>query len=122
MNWLKERIATLGRGKHGNLNLGKESKLNDLSEDGFDALKALSNVEVCNVSQEKSLMGNGSRFKRLSEISEDENIETIETGFQLQAKGKIFLKNYYQETEKFTLFQWKGYQIKYESIRRTKLY
>jgi len=46
----------------------------------------------------------------------------IQTGFQLQAEGKIPLKNYSESTDSNSLFQSKGYSIKYESIRRTKLY
>jgi hypothetical protein len=52
----------------------------------------------------------------------DEKIEIIKTGFQLQAEGKISLKKYYESTEEYSLFQLKGYNIKYETIRRTKLY
>ena len=55
-------------------------------------------------------------------ISEQEKIEIIQTGFQLQAEGKISLKKYYESTDPNSLFQSKGYSIKYESIRRTKLY
>ena len=44
------------------------------------------------------------------------------TGFQLQAQGKISFKKYYESTQEYSLFQSKGYQIKYETIRRTKLY
>ena len=55
-------------------------------------------------------------------ISEQERIEIIQRGFQLQAEGKISLKKYYQSTEEYSLFQFKGYFVKYESIRRTTLY
>jgi hypothetical protein len=58
----------------------------------------------------------------LGTISEDEKIEIIKTGFQLQAESKISLKKYYESTDPYSLFQLKGYFIKYESIRRTKLY
>jgi hypothetical protein len=59
----------------------------------------------------------------LGKISEQEKIEIIQRGFQLQAKGKISLKKYYERvSEANSLFQLKGYSIKYESIRRTKLY
>jgi hypothetical protein len=61
-------------------------------------------------------------FITLSKISEQEKIEIIQTGFQLNQQGKISLKKYYESTEEYSLFQWKGYSIKYESIRRTKLY
>lgn len=36
--------------------------------------------------------------------------------------GKISLKKYYEGTGESSLFQLKEYSIKYESIRRTKLY
>jgi hypothetical protein len=63
---------------------------------------------------------NGANFVTLSQISEKERIEIIKTGFQLQAQGKLSFKKYSQSTEELSLFQWKGYSIKYE--RRTKLY
>jgi hypothetical protein len=55
-------------------------------------------------------------------IPEQERIEIIQTGFQLQNEGKISLKRYYEGTETNSLFQLKSYSVKYESIRRTKLY
>ena len=55
-------------------------------------------------------------------ISEDEKIEIIQLGFQLNQQGKISLKKYYESKDSNSLFQLKGYQIKYETIRRTKLY
>jgi hypothetical protein len=67
-------------------------------------------------------------FVTLRQISEDQKIGIIKTGFQLNQKGKISLKNYYEGTGEYTLFEWKGFKsillnsIKYESIRRTKLY
>ena len=67
--------------------------------------------------------GNQPNFITLGKISEDEKIEIIQKGFQLQAEGKISLKKYYERvSEANSLFQSKGYSIKYESIRRTKLY
>ena len=63
-----------------------------------------------------------SNFVTLSQISEKERVEIIQKGFQLQAEGKISLKKYYQSTDPDSLFQSKRYSIKYESIRRTKLY
>ena len=72
------------------------------------------------LNQKKGL--NGSNFITLGNLSDDEKIEIIQTGFQRQAEGKISLKKYYEGTETHSLFQLKGYSIKYESIRRTKLY
>ena len=65
---------------------------------------------------------NGSNFITLGKISEKERITIIKTGFQLQAEGKISLKKYYENKDPNSLFQFKNYNIKYESIRRTKLY
>ena len=70
--------------------------------------------------QDKGL--NGSNFITLGKISEEEKIEIIKTGFRLNQEGKISLKKYYESTDPNSLFQSKGYSIKYESIRRTKLY
>lgn len=61
-------------------------------------------------------------FITLARIPEEQKIEIIKTGFQRQAEGKISLKKYYEGTETHSLFQLKGSSIKYESIRRTKLY
>ena len=61
-------------------------------------------------------------FIPLGKISEKEKIEIIKTGFQRQDEGRISLKKYYEGTGESTLFNWKGFRIKYENIRRTKLY
>ena len=53
----------------------------------------------------------------MGKISEQERVEIIKKGFQLQAEGKISLKKYYQSTDPDSLFQSKGYSIKYDSIR-----
>jgi hypothetical protein len=58
----------------------------------------------------------------LGKILEEEKIEIIQMGFRLNQEGKISLKKYYESTDPNSLFQSKGYSIKYESIRRTKLY
>jgi len=55
-------------------------------------------------------------------IPEQKRIEIIQRGFQLQAERKISLKKYYESTDPDSLFQLKGYSIKYESIRRNELY
>lgn len=61
-------------------------------------------------------------FISLAKISEKDQIEIIKLGFQLNQKGKISLKKYYEGTGEYTLFEWKGYKIKYASIRNTKIY
>ena len=55
-------------------------------------------------------------------ISEDEKIEIIKKGFQLNQEGRISLKKYYESTQEYSLFQSKGYSVKSESIRKTTLY
>jgi hypothetical protein len=65
---------------------------------------------------------NESNFVTLSQMAEEEKIEIIQRGFQLQAQETISLKKYYESTQEYSLFQLKGYSIKYKSIRRTKLY
>ncbi len=46
----------------------------------------------------------------------------IKIGFRLNQEGKISLKKYYESTDPYSLYQLKGYNIKYETIRRTTLY
>jgi hypothetical protein len=64
------------------------------------------------------------QFKTLGKISEEEKekIEIIKLGFRPNQEGKICLKKSYEKEYKYSLFQWKEYRIKYESIRRTTLY
>ena len=50
---------------------------------------------------------NDQNFITLGKISEQEKLEIIKLGFQLNQEGKIFLKKY---------------QIKYDTIRKAKLY
>jgi len=61
-------------------------------------------------------------FITFSKITQQERIKIIQRGFQFQAQGAISLKKYYESTDPNSFYQWKGYSIKYESIRRTKLY
>ena len=70
----------------------------------------------------KQRLNQGPNFITLGKIPEQEKIKIIKLGFQLQAEGKIPLKKYYESTDSYSLFQLKGYNIKYETIRRTKLY
>ena len=94
-----------------------------LSEDKIRPLEPLSDSQQYNPppsNEDKGL--NQPNFITLGKISEQEKIEIIQKGFQLQAEGKISLKKYYETTQEYSLFQSKAYNIKYESIRRTKLY
>jgi len=44
-------------------------------------------------------------FTILGKISEDKKIEIIQTGFRLNQEGKISLKNYYEGTGEYMLFE-----------------
>jgi hypothetical protein len=65
---------------------------------------------------------NEPNFITLGNLSEEEKIEIIQRGFQLNQQGKISLKKYYESTDTNSLFQAKGYSIKYESLRKNDLY
>jgi hypothetical protein len=95
---------------------------NILSKAPKSPLYPLSNTQQYNLpsNQEKSL--SEANFITLGTIPEQEKIEIIQTGFQRQSQGIISLKKYYQSTDPNSLFQLKGYNIKYESIRRTTVY
>lgn len=99
---------------------------NEISESGPEdkrrAVTPLSKSQDYNLysNQEKGLQE--PNFITLGTLSENEKIEIIKLGFQLQAEGKISLKKYYESKDPNSLFQLKGYSIKYETIRRTKLY
>ena len=97
-----------------------ESK--SVSEAPRSPLKPLSGSQQYNLSSNQEKGQNQPNFITSGKISEEDKIEIIQLGFQLQNEGKISLKKYYEGTETNSLFQLKGYSIKYESIRRTKLY
>ena len=103
-----------------------ESKSFSVETDKFpprSPLKPLSgSQQYNNISSNQEKDQNRPNFITLGKISEEEKIEIIQKGFQLQAEGKLSLKKYYESTETDSLFQLKGYNIKYESIRRTSLY
>jgi hypothetical protein len=58
----------------------------------------------------------------LGKTPKEDRIEIIKTGFERQAEGIISLKEYYESKDPYSLFQSKGYRIKYESIRKNNLY
>ena len=78
--------------------------------------------EEYNLSSNTKQAQNEHNFITLGKISEQEKIEIIQIGFQRQAEGKISLKKYYESTQEYSLFQIKGFHLRYETIRRTKLY
>ena len=104
------------------VSLQSEEQSNVLSEASQSSLEPLSGSHPKNLpfNQEKGLPQ--PNFITLGRIPEEEQIEIIQRGFQLQAEGKISLKKYYEGTDPNSLVQSKGYSIKYETIRRNKLY
>jgi len=84
--------------------------------------KTAERSEEYNIPCDQEKAQNRVNFITSGTISEQEKIEIIQRGFQLQAEGKLSLKKYYESTDPNSFFQSKGYSIKYESIRRTKLY
>lgn len=77
------------------------------------------------ISQQYNLSSNPNQiqnFKSLKDITEEQLIEIIKTGFRLNKKAQISIRNYYEGTEDCSLLKMKGYSIKHETIRRTKLY
>ena len=94
--------------------------LSGSQEYNISSASQIPKFKTISANQEKAQ--NHLNFITLGKISEEEKIEIIQRGFQLQAEGKISLKKYYESTDSNSLFQLKGYQIKYETIRRTKLY
>ena len=100
----------------------EETKSKSLSDASKSDFKVLSDSQQYNLSSDQSKAQNQPNFITLGKISEEEKIQIIQRGFHLQAEGKISLKKYYESTDPNSLFQLKGYNIKYETIRRTKFY
>jgi hypothetical protein len=93
-----------------------------LSKAPRSAEKTFSSSTQYNIPSTQTKAQNEHNFITLGKISEQEKIEIIKLGFQLNQEGKVSLKKYYEETEQYSLFQLQGYRIKYENIRRTKFY
>ena len=100
---------------------GMESK--SVSDDPKIDFKPLSSSQQYNIPSNQNEAHNQANLITLGKISEQEKLEIIQRGFQLQNEGKISLKKYYEGvSEANSLFQLKGYRIKYDTIRKTKLY
>ena len=93
-----------------------------VSEASKSPLTPLSESQQYNIHSNEEKALNRPNFVTLGKILEEEQIEIIKTGFQLQAKGKLSLKKYYESTDPNSLFQSKGYSIKYETIRKITLF
>ncbi len=101
-----------------NLSEGPRRPVKSLSEDGDGYTKKY----FSNQNQPNFSLSDQAPFQTLGQISKDEKIDIIKTGFRLKNEGKISFQKYYEGTGDSSLFQLRGYRIKYESIRRTKLY
>jgi hypothetical protein len=103
--------------------LSNDSKVNlEVKEPRHPISESLSESQQYNIPSNEEKALNRQNFVTLGNIPEEEQIKIIKTGFQLQAEGKISLKKYYESTDSNSLFQLKGYRIKYEAIRKNKLY
>jgi hypothetical protein len=95
---------------------GKDMESKSFAEVPRSHLKPLSGSQQYNISSAsqipkfKSISANQEKdqnrpnFITLGKISEQEKIEIIQRGFQLQAEGKISLKKYYESTDAYSLF------------------
>lgn len=102
---------------------GEKVDSNILSEASKMLLNKNSKREQYNLPSEQKQLQNGPNFVTLRQISEKEKIDIVKLGFQLQYEEKISLKKYYEGVNEVkSLSQLRGYRVKYESIRRTKLY
>ena len=93
-----------------------------LSTDHKSSLTASEQSEQYNIPSNQNEAQNRANFITSGKIPKQERIEIIKTGFRLNQEGKISLKKYYQSTDPYSLFQSKGYSMKYEAIRKTNLY
>ena len=102
----------------------KDLESKSFSEESKIDFKTLSHSQPynINISSNEEKGHNRQNFVTLGRITEQERIEIIQKGYQLQAEGKISLKKYYESTDSNSLFQIHGYRLKYDSIRRIKLY
>ena len=82
-------------------------------------LESKHNLKSIETTEQDNLNSN---FISLKEIDLKDKIDIIGVGFDLNRANKISLKNFYETTGEFSLFQIRGYRIKYNSIRRDKDY
>jgi hypothetical protein len=63
-----------------------------------------------------------SGFRSLAQIPDPEKIEIIKKAFEFESEGEISLRDFYEGDDELSLSQWKGYQIKFQNIKRSKIY
>jgi len=126
-------ISTL-KVKKSDSRLGNDSKVNlevkeprdpiseSLAEDKIRPLKTLLKSQQYYTSSNQNQAQNKANFKTLSKIPEEEQIEIVKLGFQLNEEKNISLQDYYEGDKECSLFQSHGYRIKYDTIRRKEFY
>lgn len=100
----------------------KPIESNITSETPKMTVEALTTNEQYNLASTQEIYPDEPNFITLATISEEDKLGIIKNGFQLYQEGKISLKKYYESRQEYSLFQFKGYNIKYEAIRKNKLY
>ena len=78
--------------------------------------KRLENVES------KLGASNMEEYKNWKEIEKRELEEIIIRGFELLKEGKVKLPEFYEGEEEFSLFSWKKYKVKYNTLRKIDIY
>jgi hypothetical protein len=116
----QHRYSTLKSEKEPNL-AKNDSQVRDSTSWGKD-MESKSFSDASKIDFKALSKSNELNFITFVKISEEENIEIIQLGFKLNQEGKISLKKYYEGTGESSLFQLKGYSIKYEAIRKNKFY
>jgi hypothetical protein len=79
--------------------LQSEQQSNGLSEDYKSPQKTAKPIEESSIISNQNEAQNSPNFITLSKIPEQDRIEIIQTGFQLQSEGPISLKKYYESTD-----------------------
>ena len=119
---LKPNIGSSLKENDNKINLPAQESFKSLSEVSKIDLKALSVNQQENLLPNQTKPRNESHFTTLKKLPSKERTEIITLGFQLQNEGKISLRKYYESDEENSLFQFKGYSIKYESVRKDEDY
>lgn len=101
--WIEEKILKL-----------EKYHLRELS-DSLESKKDLNQID-------STLDKNKLKFKPPGQLEPEDKLEIIQRGFELQEKEKISLKGFYEREGINTLFEWKHFKIKYDSIRKDDLY
>lgn len=61
-------------------------------------------------------------YKNWKEIEKLELKEVVIQGFKLLKEGKLSLPEFYEGEEELSLFDWKNYKLKYNTLRKSSFY